>query len=385
MNELEKLRCEIDEIDSQLLPLFLKRMECSKKVADYKKKNSLPVLDKARENEILNEKAASVSPDKASFVRAFFSSIMSISRKAQRQLLSDNNLKNSLFEGFDQCGLKTNPTVVFQGVAGANSETALMKIFGNDTNRINVMTFAETLDSLQEEKADYAVLPFENSSTGSISGVFDLLENRDLYIVSEVDVSITHCLVAPKGATLDTIRQIYSHEQGYLQCKEFFKNYPKMKFSAYHNTALAAKYVAGLNDASIAAIADKRTAEIYGLEVLAENISTNQNNVTRFVAIAKRGIMNEKCNKISVILTLPNESGALCQILSEFKNSGLNLVKIESRPLCDKNFEYMFFIDFEGNLLDKDVQNVISAIQESTTSLKILGNYHTVGSLSERQ
>ncbi len=384
MNELETLRCEIDEIDSQLLPLFLKRMEYSKEVADYKRKNALPILDKTRENEILYKKTASVSSDKASFVRDFFSEIMAISRKAQRQLLSGSNLKNSLFEGFDRCGLKETPMVVFQGVSGANSETALMKIFGNDTNRINVMTFAETLDALQEGKADYAVLPFENSSTGSISGVFDLLENRELYIVSEVDVPISHCLVAPKGATLDTIRQVYSHEQGYLQCKEFFENYPKMKFSAYHNTALAAKYVAGLSDTSVAAIADKRTAEIYGLKILAENISTNQNNVTRFVAIAKRGILNENCNKISILLTLPNESGALCQILSEFKNSGLNLVKIESRPRCDKNFEYMFFIDFEGSLLDSDVQNVISAIQENTTSLKILGNYHALGSLSER-
>ncbi len=384
MNELENLRCEIDEIDNQLLPLFLKRMECSKKVAYYKKENALPVLDKTRENEILDKKVASVSPDKASFVRDFFSSIMSISRKAQRQLLSGGNLEHSLFDGFDRCGLKEIPTVVFQGVSGANSETALIKIFGDDTKRINVMTFAETLDALEEEKADYAVLPFENSSTGSISGIFDLLENRELYIVSEVDVPITHCLVAPKGATLDTIRQVYSHEQGYLQCKDFFKNYPKMKFSAYHNTALAAKYVAGLSDTSVAAIADKRTAEIYGLEVLAENISTSQNNVTRFVVIAKRGILNESCNKISVLLTLPNESGALCQILSEFKNSGLNLVKIESRPRRDKTFEYMFFIDFEGNLLDNDVQNVISAINENTTSLKILGNYHAPDFQSER-
>ncbi|MBO4941167.1 MAG: prephenate dehydratase [Clostridia bacterium] len=384
MNELETLRNEIDQIDSELLPLFLKRMECSKKVAEYKRKNNLPVLDKSREKQILDHKASMIPLDKASFVRDFFSEIMAISRKAQRQLLSDGNLENSLFEGFDQCSLKENPTVVFQGVAGANSETALMKIFGDDTKRINVMTFAETLDALQEGQADYAVLPFENSSTGSISGVFDLLENRELYIVSEMDVSISHCLVAPKSATLDSIREVYSHEQGYLQCKEFFKNYPKMKFSAYHNTALAAKYVAGLGDTSVAAIADKRTAKIYGLRVLAENISTTQNNVTRFVVIAKRGIVNENCNKISVLLTLQNESGALCQILSEFKNSGLNLVKIESRPRHDRNFEYMFFIDFEGNLLDDNVQTVISAIQENTTQLKILGNYHAVSYPSER-
>ncbi|MBQ9756944.1 MAG: chorismate mutase [Clostridia bacterium] len=384
MNELETLRNKIDEIDEKLLPLFLERMECSEKVADYKKRNNLPVLDKSREKQILDHKGSLVSPDKASFVRDFFSEIMSISRKSQRQFLACGDFDSDLYAGFDRSDLKENPTVVFQGVAGANSETALMKIFGDDTKRINTMTFAEALDALDENRADYAVLPFENSSTGSISGVFDLLESRDLYIVSEVDVPIVHCLVAPQGATLDIIQSVYSHEQGYLQCKDFFKNYPKMKFTTYHNTALAAKYVAGMGDTTLAAIADKRTANIYGLKVLAENISTNQNNVTRFAAIAKRGILNEDCNKISILFTLPNESGSLHHILSEFKNSGLNLVKIESRPRHDRNFEYMFFVDFEGNLLDPSVRQVMSAIKENIAYLKILGNYHAPKSPSER-
>ncbi len=375
MNNLEIQRKKIDEIDNQLLPLFLERMECSKAVADYKKANNLPVYDQLREKEILENKMSQVSPEKATAVYDFFSSVMSISRAAQQKLLTANKSDISLDKIFDSVQLKSNPTVVFQGVEGANSETALMKIFGDNCKRINVMTFAEALDAVESNNADYAVLPLENASTGSISGVYNLLETRDFYIVGEVDTEIEHCLVAHPEAELSDIETVYSHEQGYLQCKDFFKRYPKIEFQAYYNTAMAAKLIAGMGEKSKAAIADSRCADIYGLKILADNISTIHNNVTRFVAVAKKGVLNIECNKISILFTLPNESGALSHILSEFSINGLNLVKIESRPRHDKNFEYTFFVDFEGNLLDEKVQQVMETVAESTTYLKILGNY----------
>ena len=375
MNELEIQRKKIDEIDSKLLPLFLERMNCSKAIADYKQKNNMPVFDKAREKAILDNKTSLVEPEKATSVRDFFSSIMSISKAAQRKLLASDKANIDLEKIFDMGGLKPQPTVVFQGVAGANSETALMKIFGNDCKRINVMTFGETLDAVEKGEADYAVLPLENSSTGSISGVYDLLEARDFYIVSEVDVPIEHCLVALPDAQLSDIKKVYSHEQGYLQCKEFFKNYPQIDFQPYYNTALAAKLIAGIGDKSIAAISDPRCADLYGLKILADDISSSHNNVTRFVAVAKRGILNKDCKKISVLFTLPNEIGTLSHILSEFSINELNLVKIESRPRCDRNFEYMFFVDFEGSLLDEKVKRVMETLAESASYLKILGNY----------
>jgi len=375
VNELEIQRKKIDEIDKQLLPLFLERMACSKAVADYKKANNMPILDKAREKAILDHKMSLVEPEKAGAVRDFFSSIMSISRAAQRKELTADKSNIDLSQIFTKGHLKADPTVVFQGVAGANSETALIKIFGDDCKRLNVMTFAETLDEVESGRADYAVLPLENASTGSISGVYELLESRDFYIVSEVDVSIEHCLVAHPDAKISDIETVYSHEQGYLQCKEFFKSYPRIEFQAYYNTAMAAKLIAGMGEKSKAAIADPRCADIYGLKILADNISTSHNNVTRFAAVAKKGILNEDCNKISILFTLPNESGTLSHILSEFSINGLNLVKIESRPRHDKNFEYMFFVDFEGNLLDEKVQRVMGTVAESTSYLKILGNY----------
>ncbi|MBE7023965.1 MAG: chorismate mutase [Ruminococcaceae bacterium] len=375
MNELEIQRKKIDEIDKQLLPLFLERMNCSKAVADYKREKGMAVLDKKREKEILDHKMSLVDSDKALAVRDFFSSIMSISRNAQRKLLASDKSNIDLDGIFDMGTPKANPTVVFQGVAGANSETALMKIFGEGCKRTNVMTFGEALDAVEKGDADYAVLPLENSSTGSISGVYDLLETRDFSIIGEVDVPIEHCLVALPDAKLSDIETVYSHEQGYLQCKEFFKSYPKIQFSAYYNTALAAKLISGMGDKTKAAISDPRCAEIYGLQILADNISTSHNNVTRFAAVAKRGLLHSRCGKISILFTLPNESGALSDILSEFSINGLNLVKIESRPRHDRNFEYMFFVDFEGNLLDEKVQRVMGTVAESTAYLKILGNY----------
>ncbi len=373
MNELEIQRNKIDKIDKQLLPLFLERMECSKAVADYKRANNMAVLDKKREKEILDGKMALAEPHQRTAVRDFFSSIMSISRGYQHSLLG--NGESEIEWSFSEGQLIPNPTAVFQGVAGANSETALMKVFGDDCNRINVMTFAEVFDAVSEGKADYGVLPLENSLTGSISGVYDLLEKRDFYIVGEAAVNIEHCLLAHPDAELSDIQRVYSHQQGYLQCREFFKANPKIEFKEYHNTAMAAKLVSGMDDKNCAAISDPRCGEIYGLRVLADNISMSNGNVTRFGVIAKKGVLNPQCNKVSIMFTLPNESGSLSCILSEFAVNNLNLVKIESRPCRDSNFEYIFFADFEGSLLDPTVQRVMKTVKENTKSLKILGNY----------
>ena len=240
------------------------------------------------------------------------------------------------------------------------------------------MTFDEVLDAVEQGDANYGILPLENSSTGSISGAYDLLEKRNLYIIGEVNVDIQHCLVALPTAELRDIRKVYSHEQGYMQCKKFFDSYPKMEFHPYHNTAMAAKMISGLGDVSCAAVADKRTAELYGLQVLADNISSIGTNITKFVVVAKKGRLSNENNKVSVMFTLPHQSGALCKALSIFSDNGLNLLKILSRPSHDENFEYIFFVDFEGNLIDESVKNAISQLDSFTESLKILGSYKGV-------
>lgn len=375
MYDIKLLRNKIDEIDSQLLPLFLSRMECSHQVADYKRANNLPVLDKEREKQILADKAAKVSDENKDAVKSFFAGIMAISRAAQTKDLTTASADLFKLEKFDSDELNSDPIVAYQGIPGANSETALIKFFGEECKKTNVMTFGEVADAVEAGNADFGVLPVENSSTGSISGVLDLLEKRDLYIIGEVAVEIDHCLVGMKGAELRDIRTVYSHEQGYMQCKAFIDSYPKMEFAPYHNTAMAAKMISGLGDISNAAIADRRTAQLYGLDILAENISSIGTNITRFAIIAKHGHLDPGYNKISIMFTLPHKSGALSSLLSVLADEGLNLVKIESRPSHNGSFEYIFFVDFEGNLLDEKINNVMAQIASSTASLKILGNY----------
>ncbi len=375
MQNIDYLRKQIDEIDSQLLPLFLKRMECSRSVAEYKRANNMPVLDKSREQQILDNKAARVSDELQTPVRDFFSGIMKISRSFQAKKLYADTAGFPWLSSFENSSLKSNPTVAYQGIPGANSETALIKFFGEDTKKTNVMTFGEVLDAIDTGDADYGVLPIENSSTGSITGAYDLLEKRELFIVGEVEVDIQHCLIGLPGAELRDIRNVYSHEQGYMQCKEFFKKYPKMEFQPYYNTAIAAKMIAGLGDISNAAVADGRTAKLYGLEVLADHISSIDTNITRFAVVAKKGIITPECNKVSVMFTLPHQSGALCNTLSCFSDNGLNLVKIESRPGKEGKFEYLFFVDFEGNLQNPQVANILAQVMSSCASFRILGNY----------
>ncbi len=375
MYDIDYLRKQIDKIDNELLPLFLERMECSHNVAEFKRANSLPVLDKTREKQILDSRTAAVSENLKAPVRDFFSSIMKISRNLQaRELYSDNDNAPWLCN-FDNSAILPDPVVAYQGIPGANSETALIKFFGDNTHSINVMTFGEVLDEVEAGNADYGVLPIENSSTGSISGAYDLLEKREFYIVGEVEVDIRHCLIGFEEAELRDIRNVYSHEQGYMQCKEFFKGYPKMEFQPYYNTAIAAKMIAGLGDISNAAVADARVAKLYGLKVLADNISSVDTNITRFAVIAKRGLVMPQCNKISIMFTLPHQSGALCNVLSEFSENGVNLLKIESRPSKQGSFEYLFFVDLEGNLANPQIKRLLAEVASSCASFRILGNY----------
>lgn len=381
MKNLEELRKKIDLIDSELMPLFTERMKCSAEIAEYKRENNMPVLDKKRETEILNAKTEAAENGFENAVYDFYNAIMAISRAAQNDRLEKKEAKIDL-SGFESA-LKENPTVAFQGAAGAHSESALINIFGEDCKRKNAMTFAEVLDLVESGEADYGILPIENTSTGSITEVYDLLSARDFYITAETDIPIEQCLIGLPGAKIEDIKTVYSHEQAYLQSREFFSKLQDISFEAHFNTALSAKVVAGSGDKTKAAIAGKRAAEIYGLTILAENISKSCGNATRFAAVAKKGVLTKESSKISIHFTLPNVSGSLDRVLSVFARNGLNMVKIESRPSNDKNFDYWFFIDFEGCLLDENIKRALEQIKEQTEGFRLLGNYKSVHGLRQ--
>ena len=377
MNELNELRQQIDLIDRQLLPLFLKRMEICSEVADYKRAAGMPVLDSKREKQVLDNKLKLLQePGMESEVYEFFNAIMAISRVRQTRELSEPrgsiHIDNVIKKSADRI---ENPRICYFGSEGAYSEEAAVKYFGDTAKRFCANTFEDAFINLQNKKADYAVLPIENSSTGTIAEVMNLMERYRFYIVGEVYVPIHHYLMGIKGAKLSDIRTVYSHEQGILQSGAFLKTLSNVRCETYYSTALSAKAVAESGDKSMAAIAGKRNASIYGLNILAENINNNDANTTRFAVIAEKPEIRKDCDKISVAFTLPHESGSLHHLLAAFASGGLNLLKLESRPIPSKRFEYMFFADYAGNLLDSHVREVTNSVLEDAGEFKFIGNY----------
>ncbi len=374
-NKLDELRAEIDRIDKELLPLFLRRMELSSGVADYKRSVGKPVLDSEREKQVLEGKMALVEDKKKqNEVYEFYAAIMSISRERQTKELVGFN--RALVEDMlDPKPTVSDPRIVFYGAEGSYTEQAAIKYFGSDSDRYNVATFDDAFAELEKGNADYAVLPIENSYTGTIADVIDLLAKYGYFITGEVDVPIRHCLLGVPGARLSDIKTVYSHEQGIMQSREFLKTLGEVELKEYYSTSQSAQKVADDKDITKAAIAGRQNAEIYGLEVLAADINNSAKNTTRFIIVSKNLELNEKSDKISAAFTLPHKSGELHRILACFARGNLNLLKLESRPLYDRNFEYMFFVDYSGNLLDERVRRVTNNVIEGTGEFKLLGNY----------
>lgn len=381
MNELEKLRIGIDKIDRQLLPLFLERMDLCSQVAEYKRGVGMPVLDSAREAQVLENKMQLLEDDSMqNEVYEFFNSIMTISRVRQNMLLSNEkeriHCSDLLVKAQER---KENPVVVYFGSEGAYSEEAAIGVFGDDCERFYAKTFEDAFVALREQRADYAVLPIENSSTGAIADVVDLLAENKYYIVGEIFIPIRHCLMGVKGAELSNIRTVYSHEQAILQSREFFKTLNDVQCETYLSTALSAKAVAESGDKTKAAIAAKRNADIYGLDILAEGINSSSENTTRFAVISVKPELAKECNKISAMFKLKHESGQLARILTSFARGGLNLMKLESRPIPESPFEYRFFVDYTGNFLDENVRSITDTAMSEAEDFTILGNYKTYG------
>lgn len=378
MDELKLLRDEIDVIDRQIAALFQQRMDVTYRVGQYKVRNNMNVLDESREKEVLAAKAALTDdPAMQGDLTTLFEGIMSISRKQQRRLVQEND---PWFDRYlaDRSEVRTplsNPRVLYQGEPGAYADEAAALFFGEELPRQKVRTWEEIFVALKEGRADYGVVPIENSSTGSINQVYDLLARYGAHIVGEQLVKVDHCLMAPKGASLDTIAEVYSHEQGLSQCEEYLKAHPDWEHHAMLNTAAAAKFVAESGDPTKAAIGSKRAAALYGLEVLAQSINFNDSNYTRFVVVSPYMELRPGADKISALFTLPHKSGTLHRIMAVFAVAGLNMMKLESRPVVGHNWEYLFFVDFSGNLLEEGMNGIIRELTQTASGFRVLGNY----------
>lgn len=380
MNALDNYRKEIDEIDAQITRLFLRRMGVTEKVGEYKRSHGIPILDSGRERELLSRKAgATEDPARKADVTALFEAILGISRRQQRRLLSEEGHDGAyrrIRAALDHSRAPLEiPRVLYQGEPGAYADEAAVLFFGEEVPRNRVDAWEEIFLTLRDGRADYGVLPIENSSTGSISQVYDLLAKYGAYIVGEQTVKVDHCLAALPGTGLEDIREVCSHEQGLLQCAALLKEHPDWKPVARLNTAESAKFVAESGDRSRAAICSHRAAELYGLTILAEQINSNSRNYTRFVVVSPVVELREGSNKVSALFVLPHRSGSLHELMTVFAVNGLNLLKLESRPIVGHSWEYLFFADFSGSLTAQGMNGVLLELSRMSEGLRILGNY----------
>lgn len=377
MLDLQEIRGKIDVTDAEILRLFEERMLMTERVAAFKIQAGKPVFDGKREAEKLDKIRESAStPFNAMGAQELFQHIIAISRIRQYQLLAESGVGDG---GMDYEPLDRLPTqnarVVFQGVEGAYSFAAMKRFFGENIRSSHVETWREAMEQVASGVVDYAVLPIENSTAGSVSDIYDLMTEYPNYIVGEEILEIRHTLMGAPGASLEDIRTVYSHPQGLYQCRHFLERYPGWKQEKMLNTAMAAEKVAKDGDRSQAAIASRYAAEHFGLQVLKEEGLAGDGNSTRFVILSSQKKFIKSAGKISICVELPHKCGSLYRILAHFDYNNLNMTKIESRPIPDRSWEYRFFIDFEGNLSEPAVKNALLGVRSEAASLRLLGNY----------
>lgn len=376
METLEELRVRLDEIDDQIVNLYEQRMEICAHVGEYKIQTGKKVLDRQREKEKLENVAGKASnPFNKKGVTELYEQLMSMSRKLQyEQLVKAGALGRLPFIQVDSLDAD-QARVVFPGTEGAYSEAAMKRYFGENCNSFYVRTFREAMEAIEDGAADFAVLPIENSTAGAVDEMYDLLVEFENYIVGETVIPIRHTLSGLPGASLKDVKTVYSKGVALMQTSRFLDSHSNWQRINVANTAIAAEKVLKDEDKSQATVCSAYAAKIHGLTVLADNINDNEHNSTRFIVVTNQKIFLKHASKISICLEVSHESGSLYRVLSHFIYNDLNMTKIESRPIEGRDWEYRFFIDFEGNMADGAVKNAIRGLREECRNLRILGNY----------
>lgn len=373
--DLKECRNRLDQIDRQIVELFEQRMQVCEDVAMYKMNTGKEVYDGEREQQKLQavEQMAHGEFNRTA-VRELFSQMMTISRRYQYRLLTENGGQAEL--GFEQVAKldKQHVRVVHQGVEGAYSHEAALRYFGRGADVYHVPLFQDAMQAVQQGDADYAVLPIENSSAGAVIDNYDLLIRYRNYIVAEIFIPVSHALLARPEAVLSDIRTVYSHPQALMQCSRFLNEKGWRQISC-ENTAVAAKKVVEDNDCSQAAVASETAGQIYGLKVIQAAVQNNRENTTRFIILSRKALYRKDAGKISISFELPHRSGSLYNILGNFIFNNVNMMMIESRPIPGRNWEYRFFVDIEGNLDDAGIKNALRGIASESRNMRILGNY----------
>lgn len=361
MKDIAQCRAEIDAIDAKLAVLFEQRMLVARDVALYKQANHLDILDPAREEAVLRSRAESIAEaDLRPVAMDFFRDVMRRSREEQYRYLNARIRASS---------------VAYGGVPGAFSESAVVGFFGEDCVRVNFKTFEEVFSAVADERVRYGVVPVENSSSGSVNTVYDLMGKYSCHIVGEQLVRVEHCLLGVPGARVADVTAVFSHEQGFAQCPVFLDAHPDWIKTPYFNTAIAAKHVAEMGDVHCAAIASRLAAKHYGLEILAPDIHSFDGNHTRFVVVSASPSPIGIPDKATLTFTLRHERGTLMRALSSFVALGMNLTHIESRPLHESNWEYRFYVDLTGNVAEDNLRVLMESLRADCDNCRLLGAY----------
>lgn len=380
MAELDKIREEIDRTDDEIIRYFLHRMELSAQVAEVKRETKVSVTNKAREREIL-KRVTEKTGDMAGYARVLYSTILDVSRSYQRRLLSE---ESPLSEQIEKAISETpelfpkDGIVACQGVEGAYSQIAADKLFPMG-NIMYFKNFGAVFSAVEKGLCRFGILPIENSSNGSVSEVYDLMKHYKFHIVRSIKLCVKHELLAKRGTKLSDVKEIVSHEQALGQCSEFLKSLgDSVKIITCENTAVAAEYVANCGREGVAAISSHNCAELYGLSCIEEEIQNNDNNYTRFICITKNMQIYPGADKISLMLSASHEPGALYRIMARFAALGLNLTKLESRPIVGRDFEFLFYFDFDASVRDPEVAGLLSELSRVDDTFMFLGNYAEV-------
>ena len=375
--DLKDLRGQIDRIDDELVKLFGQRMDVAAQIADYKKENNLPIFVPAREREKLLDVATKAGPDMENYTRVLYSMLFELSRSYQ----SKRNIKTSaLHQQITQAIENTPklfpqaPMVACQGVEGAYSQIACEKMFKSPFI-MYFKNFEAVFNAIDQGLCQYGILPLENSTAGSVKKVYDLMIKHNFSIVRTFRLKVDHNLLAKKGAKLDGIREIYSHEQAINQCAAFLAGLKNVKIIPVENTAVAAKMVAQSDRSDVAALSSRNCAELYGLECLAASIQDKGNNRTRFICISKNMEIYPGSDKTSIMMVLNHKPGALYKVLARLYVLGINVTKLESRPIPDRDFEFMFYFDLETSIYSEEFVQLMCELDELSEEFKYLGSY----------
>ncbi len=375
--DIRELRGEIDRIDRELVELYCRRMDTARAIGQYKRENRLPVLDSERERQLLNKVAELAGEENEQGVRALYHLLLDHSRLRQEL---DGRPESALGQKIREAAASApemfpeKALVACQGVEGAYSQLACEKMF-----RYPSITYCRTFENvfaaIESGLCRYGILPIENSLAGSVNSVYDLMIRHHFYIVRSARIKVDHTLLALPGTRAEDIREIYSHEQAIQQCSAFLSQHRDWHVNVCTNTAAAARQVAESGRKDAAAISSGHCAALYGLECLSAEIQNNSNNHTRFICISKDPEIYPGADRTSLMLVLPNRPGSLYQLLSRFNALGINLSKLESRPLPGRDFEFMFYFDLEGSVASPSFRRLIEELDVTVSRFTYLGSY----------